>query len=394
MRSSPSEQAARARPQPEADPRRIEVHWERALEGAAGERVRRVLSSLPLASLVRYPPPREGRFPFGRESSILARLMTGRSVQFHPSGLSRAYSALAPPRHRILYRAFTLGDALSRTEWESLLGADEVSFFEDQGLLVRHPEGIRAAFRVVVLAGLSFVVDAFASQARFRNRVHAGKDTLELLERLPACRGDRYLDVGTGSGALLLAAGRAYRESVGVDINGRAVAIARFNAELNGIRCSVLATDVFTTPSLGRFDLVTWNLPFHFLPAEEREHNVDGDGGEMGIELTLRFVDLLPSLLTNSGSAYLLTSSPTLVDGSEPLIRSLSDSTGRSGLDVTVTEIQALWSPSRRRFLRGHGIRRVDNVVLELRRGAGRFTRVRAPTVQRIVDAAQSLRYR
>lgn len=368
-------------------------HWERALEGASGEHVRRVLTQLPLASLVRYPPRRVGRFPFGPEWSVLGRRVTGKSVQFHPSGLWRTYSRFAPPVHGLLQRAFSLGDPLSRTEWEALIGPDELTFWEQQELLVREPAGLRAAFRVVVVADLAFLVDAFAAQGRFRNRVHAGKDTLELFERLPKSRGGRYLDVGTGSGALLLAAGRDHRERVGVDINGRAVAIARFNAELNGIGCTVLEADVFRSPSLGQFDLVTWNLPFHFFPVEEREHNLDGDGGEMGIELTLRFVELLPSLLTASGRAFLLTSSPTLVDGTELLLRSLSDSAMRSELDVTITGIHALWSPARRRFLRAHGIRRIDNVVVEIRRGTGRLTRVRAPIAQRVVDAAQGLRY-
>jgi len=176
-----------------------EPHWERALEGASGERVRRVLSALPLASLVRYPPRRVGRFPFGPEWSVLERRVRGQSIQFHPSGLWRVYSRFAPAVHGLLHRAFSLGEPLSRTEWAALLGSDEPSRWERRGLLVRTSSGLRAAFRVVVVAGLAFVVDAFAEQGRFRNRVHAGKDTLELFERLPKSPAGRYLDVGTGS---------------------------------------------------------------------------------------------------------------------------------------------------------------------------------------------------
>jgi release factor glutamine methyltransferase len=367
--------------------------WVASLDGESGRRLQRVLASLPLAVLAKYPPPKAGGLPLGRELSILARRVRGRSVQLHPSGLSGAYSALAPAEHELLYRAFTLGQTMPRESWRSILGAAELESWTARGLLSDENGVLRAAFRIVCLDGLWLVSDAFAQQRQFRNRVHIGKDTAVLLDVLPEQAGGRYLDVGTGSGALLLAVGRRHREAVGVDINPRAVAIAEFNAKLNGIRSTVVNGDLFELTGLGRFDLVTWNLPFHFLPTEERADNIDGDGGEMGIELTLRFVDRLPSLLSESGCAYLLTSSPTLFDGTEPFIRAMVDRAPRLRFDVHVAFIHGLWSPARRRFHREHGIRRIDNVVIEIRRGTGRLERVAAPLVQQAIDWVQGMRY-
>lgn len=367
--------------------------WVASLDGESGERFRRVLASLPLAALADYPPPKSGGLPLGRELSVLARRARGRSIQLHPSGLSRVYAALAPREHRFLYRAFTLGHALPEAHWQSILPLDELRFLLARGLVTEGPGGLRPAFRVVALEGLRLVSDAFAQQEQFRNRVHIGKDTVVLLDALPATSGRRCLDVGTGSGALLFAAARRHADAVGVDINPRAVAMARFNATLNGVACTLLEADLFELQDLGRFDLVTWNLPFHFFPPEERAANVDGDGGEMGIELTLRFLDRLPSLLSDSGCARLLTSSPTLADGEELLVRALEARAPRLRLDFRVTSLHALWSPSRMRFQREHGIRRVDNVIVEIRRGSGRLERVAAPPVQRAIDWAQGLRY-
>lgn len=380
-------------PHQDTDPSTASSRWVASLNGEHGERLRRTLATLPLRVLAEYPPPRRGGLPFGRESSVLTRLVRRQSVQLYPSGLSRALLAFAPAEHKRLVRAFTLGDAMSRDEWASVLGRDEIPFWERAGFLLTATEGLRAAFRVVVLGKLRLVVDAFAHQEQFKNRVHVGKDTVVLLESLPRGSVSRHLDVGTGSGALLLANACSSTEAVGVDINPRAVAVARFNTRLNDCRCNVLEGDVFELSSLGRFDLVTWNLPFHFFPEEERANNLDGDGGNMGIELTLRFIQQLPSLLTESGCARLLTSSPTLVDGTELLLQSLSERAPALRLDISVTFLQALWASSRRRFHRAHGIRRIDNVLLEVRPGTGRFERRAAEPMQRAIDWLQEVRY-
>jgi hypothetical protein len=113
----------------------------------------------------------------------------------------------------------------------------------------------------------------------------------------------------------------------------------------------------------------------------------------MGIELTVRFIELLPALLETSGRACLLTSSPTLREGTEVLVDALMERAPRLGIDVRMIAIQALWSPARKQFHRAHGVRRIDNVILDIRRGRGTIERVAAPVVQRGIDWVQGLRY-
>ncbi len=85
---------------------------------------------------------------------------------------------------------------------------------------------------------------------------------LELLERLLR-PGQSVLDVGTGSGILLLAAARlGAGRGVGVDQDPLAAAIARRNLIRNGIGCgsfAVLIADL-TAPLRGRFDLLLANI--------------------------------------------------------------------------------------------------------------------------------------
>lgn len=82
----------------------------------------------------------------------------------------------------------------------------------------------------------------------------------------------RILDIGTGTGALLLALLQELPNATGVgtDISEAALAIARGNAERNGLaaRCSFVACNIADGVS-GRFDIVVSNPPY--IPRAEIE---------------------------------------------------------------------------------------------------------------------------
>jgi ribosomal protein L11 methyltransferase len=84
-----------------------------------------------------------------------------------------------------------------------------------------------------------------------------------LTETLAAGPCQRLLDVGCGSGVLLLAgvAGGA-RLGVGVDISGAAVAITRENARANGLAGSVQVVQGSTEGLRGTFGVLLGNLPW------------------------------------------------------------------------------------------------------------------------------------
>lgn len=80
----------------------------------------------------------------------------------------------------------------------------------------------------------------------------------------------RILDLGTGTGAICLAllSECAQAMGVGVDISNGALAVARRNAELNGLgsRFSTLESDWFSAVT-GRFDVIVSNPPY--IPSAE-----------------------------------------------------------------------------------------------------------------------------
>jgi release factor glutamine methyltransferase len=75
--------------------------------------------------------------------------------------------------------------------------------------------------------------------------------------------GRDVLDVGTGTGAVALAAGRAGAASVtAVDLSWRAVGAARLNARLHGVPLTVHRGDLFAPVAGRRFGLVVANPPY------------------------------------------------------------------------------------------------------------------------------------
>jgi SAM-dependent methyltransferase len=144
-----------------------------------------------------------------------------------------------------------------------------------------------------------------------------GPTTLDLGSLIPPADPGLVLDVGCGAGTLaLLAAARRARRAVGTDVNARAVAVARFNARLNGVSAEFLEGDLVAPVRGERFDLVVAQPPYVVLPpgtaAVTYLH-----GGPRGEEVALRLLGELPSVLAPRGRALLLVDAP--VRGGEPL---------------------------------------------------------------------------
>jgi release factor glutamine methyltransferase len=126
----------------------------------------------------------------------------------------------------------------------------------------------------------------------------------------------RVLDLGTGTGAILLAvlAERPRAFGIGVDLVPDAVALARGNARRNGLagRAAFLAAD-WAAPLAGRFNLVLSNPPYveseaipGLMPEVARHEPRSAlDGGRDGLDAYRHLVAILPGLLAPGGAAVL-----------------------------------------------------------------------------------------
>lgn len=143
---------------------------------------------------------------------------------------------------------------------------------------------------------------------------------LALKERRHANEGLRILDLGVGSGALLVALLTEMKGAtgLGVDLSPEAVDTARFNAVRNGVgdRATFLVSDWTRAVDLaetGRFDLVISNPPYiadpvlEGLEPEVRIHDprLALSGGPDGLDAYRAIAAELPDLLAEGGVAAL-----------------------------------------------------------------------------------------
>ena len=136
------------------------------------------------------------------------------------------------------------------------------------------------------------------------------------LDAFPSRRVERVLDLGTGTGCLLLAALSEFTTAwgVGVDRAEAAARLARHNAEYTGLdgRAVILCAD-WAAPLTARFDLVLSNPPYiesatipSLMPEVAWYEPVLAlDGGRDGFAAYRSVIAALPALLAPGGVAIL-----------------------------------------------------------------------------------------
>jgi tRNA1(Val) A37 N6-methylase TrmN6 len=402
---------------------RIEDDWLTHLEGDIRPATLAILRGLSLERLQKIPPPKIGGLPFGNETRVLGRYLKNRSSQLDPSALSNLYRSFATKKDQLIYRGFRENAELTREEWAELIYAENVDKWIENKFLRATANGLLVCqFTILVLDGLIFLIDPLSdhgpdevtlalkkdeySEEDIGVSVHPyhhtymGQDSLqmiEMMERSGLPEGGRYLDCGPGAGGLLLYFSRLYDEAVGIDINHRAATLANINAELNGLtNVKAYHDDALNLGGrYGKFDLVSWNLPFLYLPDELEDRSIDAFGGEMGIGLCLQFVDIVPDLLTERGLTVVAAMSPVMKTGENVLEQRLKGRLETLGLDCTIRMAQV--SFARRRdiwdFHQRAGIRKFEAVYLYLSPGTGKMKRIETSPVRKGIDLFREKMY-
>jgi SAM-dependent methyltransferase len=246
--------------------------------------------------------------------------------------LVRFWLEQRPEPGAALARLFVFDDTLAESVASHALGPELFSRLANAGIVDVASGDVTSQFLLNPTEAGVYV---------FSDPLGAGRDAVmgpgggtEHLARLvPNAFLGRALDVGCGAGTLaLVAAKRGAKRAVGVDLNPRAIELARFNARLNGLDAEFHAGDAVEPVANESFDLVLSQPPFVGRPPEQEERTFLF-GGAMGDELALRFLAAAPKVLAPGGRALFLLQS---AEREEPLMARVRAALGEAAPHVLV----------------------------------------------------------
>jgi SAM-dependent methyltransferase len=233
----------------------------------------------------------------------------------------------------LLARLFAYDDTLTGADAAEALGTELLDALVLTGIVGKAPKGgfIAHFLFTPVEGGLWLLSDRLDGNPDAV--MGPGGGTQHLGSLIPKSFGGTALDLGCGAGTLALQAARAgARRAVGVDLNPRAIAIARFNARFNGLEVELCEGDTVEPVKGQRFDLVLSQPPFVVRP---RDHagSTFLFGGSTGDEIPLRFIAAIPGVLDAGGHALVLMQS---AERQEPLHTRLRGVLGDEPVDLLV----------------------------------------------------------
>ncbi len=138
-------------------------------------------------------------------------------------------------------------------------------------------------------------------------------DSLLMISTINPRASQSVLEMGTGSGIIALHCARAGCEVIAADISQESLDCARNNAQINGLEIKFIQSDLFSNID-GKFDIIIFNPPYlsgkdsEVLAVDDKRQLI---GGEVGHELSVKFMEQAISYLSENGRIYLLTSTET-----------------------------------------------------------------------------------
>ncbi len=211
---------------------------------------------------------------------------------FPPYKQWKSVTAQLPDALRLAYDLLLFGEPVAVHAAEQVWGQQVIDDLLATQIVHMDANMLRSRYSVVAYDGRYLVVSLHASYPAARawdSAVYIGPDSYGLLAGLPR-QGQygRVLEVCAGSALCsLVLAGRA-DYIVGTDLNVEAVAVAEFNAALNGVadRVDMRCGSLYAPVRGEQFNLIVANPPFLPVPAQvEHPLAMCGNGGADGFSV-------------------------------------------------------------------------------------------------------------
>lgn len=158
------------------------------------------------------------------------------------------------------------------------------------------------------------------------------EDSFLLLRAMEVRPGERFLEVGAGTGLLVLHAAKVARLAVATDVSPYALRCVRKNAARNRLPVAVVRCDLLRGLR-GTFDVIAFNPPYLAERIGGGWAERAWQGGVAGEDLMLRFFAELPDRLARRGRCYVTV----------PTNRERALAHARERFDVTVAAQKSMF---------------------------------------------------
>ncbi len=221
----------------------------------------------------------------------------------------RIQESLSPYKKTLLLLQMGYGAGFSELEAE--LGKEDLELMIASGIWRREGERVETNNYVVLtyqgLAILTEINPWYETCTHHNTDVYIGIDSLRLAENIVFCRGAVVLDLCSGTGIQGMLAAKSASRVVSVEMNEKAIPVARFNICLNHLEDIIDLRqgnlyDVIRPEE--KFDFIYANPPF--IPMVDNVvYPICGAGGEDGRMVLDRIVEGLPQFLQPGGEVII-----------------------------------------------------------------------------------------
>lgn len=149
----------------------------------------------------------------------------------------------------------------------------------------------------------------------------SGRTTKFFIQNMIIPSSAQVLEIGTGTGAIAVAASQVANQVIATDISPYAVECARMTMRLNGVERNVTIQqgDLFDPVKGLRFGVILFNPPYLALEAKNQIHRAWCAGPQL--ELIRRFLTEAPNHLSKHGEVQILFSSAAPITQIVTMIR-------------------------------------------------------------------------
>jgi hypothetical protein len=348
-------------------------------------RIHRVLRKAEFEKVARLPAFTD-RFAFPKLPSRLLNVFSGRenvilNYDAFPE-LLRPVFRWREPEAFDLFQMLVLNEPCSRSRLLRHFLPEDVDYFVEHRLLLG--AGGREEPRYVFTTSfypfedMILVRDSaylYRPHEGIRGRVWVGSDTAACARRLAArVRRESFgrgLEIGVGSGTLMLCVAPHCDEFVGTDINERALTFSRVNADLNGrSNVRLLHSDLYENLD-PPFDLIIAN-PYY----------CDLESG--GLEEIPGLLDGLDAFLSAEGVAFLYVNS-YVMHGLDLIQSLMREKFGPLRYALTLETVGYSVERERLSEYPRYGLSHIVSYLIEMRKGAGPSFEVKPPSAARRV---------